>query len=547
MGGQKIKKGTRGESAMFITRAQAIKRLQVSLADFRRLCILKGVYPREPKKKLRGLDKTYYHLKDITHLKYDPILSKVRELKIHLRKYRKAMGRNDKTKARLIKENKPIITLQHIIKERYPCFVDALRDLDDALSTCSLFASLGADDSHSIHSNMIKKSTHLIDEFMYLVSELGFLTKSFISVKGFYFQAKILGETITWLLPHQFTQKIPDEVDFKVMSTFLEFYHSLLKFVNFKLYQLNNLTYPPSINTQVFDNGGRFLSLHAYNLSKLNSNIPSNIEQKAEKKRIFEGLTFFISREVPLIPLAFVIRSFGGKVGWENQFSNIKKDDETITHYIVDRPINFIKSFIDKHSNCEFIQPQWVFDSMNESIKLPTRPYGPGEKLPPHLSPFVDDNTQGYIPTQRQILNEIKESNNNKSRNYLSGDDSTQIDDLSEHDSDIEVQQAREDAYFDSIEKEQLSSCSNMADSFDKELSSSNCTRVSDSNNSQDKVHIAKRLAKKRKEEEQREQQKTLLKKKHKRLLQRIEYSNKLASDKAERLESRRKLLNKNN
>ncbi|TRY51033.1 Pescadillo-like protein [Cryptosporidium tyzzeri] len=548
MGGQKIKKGTRGDSAMFITRAQAIKRLQVSLADFRRLCILKGVYPREPKKKLSGLDKTYYHLKDIIHLKHDPILSRIRELKIHLRKYRKAMGRNDKTKARSIRENKPIITLQHIVKERYPCFVDALRDLDDALSTCSLFASLGADDNYSIHSNMIKKSTYLIDEFMYLVSELGFLTKSFISIKGFYFQAKILGETITWLVPHQFAQSIPDEVDFKVLSTFLEFYHSLLKFVNFKLYQLNNLTYPPTINTPIFDNGGRFLSLHAYNLSKLNSNISSNVEQKVEKKRIFEGLTFFISREVPLLPLAFVIKSFGGKVGWENQFSSIKQDDEGITHYVIDRPINFLKSFIDKHPNCEFIQPQWVFDSMNESIRLPTRPYGPGEKLPPHLSPFVDDSTQGYIPTQRQVLDEIKESNSHKSQSYLSEDESTEIDELSEHDSDIEVQQAREDAYFDSIEREQSLSTSNEIDSIDSEhKDSSNFTTESELTNTKDKVNIARKLAKKRKEEEQREQQKTLLKKKHKRLLQRIEYSNKIASEKAERLESRRKLLSKNN
>ncbi|KAJ1606714.1 pescadillo containing BRCT domain [Cryptosporidium canis] len=545
MGGQKIKKGTRGESAMFITRAQALRRLQVSLADFRRLCILKGVYPREPKKKLSGLDKTYYHLKDITHLKYDPILSKVRELKTYFRRYRKAMGRNDKTKARSIRENKPIITLQHIVKERYPCFVDALRDLDDALSTCSLFASLGADDSHQIHSSMIKKSTFLMDEFMYLVSELGFLTKSFISVKGFYFQAKILGETITWLIPHQFTQKIPDEVDFKVMSTFLEFYHTLLRFVNFKLYQLNNLTYPPSINTQISETGGRFLALNSYNLSKMNTGIPSNIEQKAEKRRIFEGLTFFISREVPFFPVAFVIKSLGGKVGWENEYSSIKKDDEGITHYIVDRPVQFLKSFMDNHENCEFIQPQWVFDSMNESIRLPTRAYGPGEKLPPHLSPFVDDSTQGYIPTQRQVLDEIKESCGPLgSREYLSGEESTQIGDLSEHDSDIEVQQAREDAYLESIEREQSLSSSNPgschADSLECFAEAEAKAKATTN-----RLQTAKKLAKKRREDEQREQQKTLLKKKHKRLLQRIEYSQKIASDKAERLESKRKLLNR--
>lgn len=54
-----------------------------------------------------------------------------------------------------------------------------------------------------------------------------------------------MGQTITWIAPYSFNQKVPSDVDFRVMLTFLEFYTTMLGFVNYKLYSDLNLHYPP--------------------------------------------------------------------------------------------------------------------------------------------------------------------------------------------------------------------------------------------------------------------------------------------------------------
>lgn len=164
--GKKIKKGKKGEHSQYLTRSKAIRKLQLTLKDFRRLSILKGVYPREPKKKFEGTNKTYYHQKDLKILMHDKLVSKFREIKAHLKKHKKLLGRKETKLAEEHIRKTPKYTLSHIIKERYPTFVDALRDLDDALCLISLFASLPQHLSLEISKKEIEECGTLLKEFM---------------------------------------------------------------------------------------------------------------------------------------------------------------------------------------------------------------------------------------------------------------------------------------------------------------------------------------------------------------------------------------------
>lgn len=113
---RKIKAGKRGEVTKYISRAKAIRKLQLSLKDFRRLCILKGVYPREAPKKLKKHNRTYYHLKDINFLALDPLIEKLRAQKVYLQRYKRAKAKGDIGKIKHLIKSKPKLSLNHLIR-----------------------------------------------------------------------------------------------------------------------------------------------------------------------------------------------------------------------------------------------------------------------------------------------------------------------------------------------------------------------------------------------------------------------------------------------
>jgi pescadillo protein len=247
------KKGTAGQAKNYITRTQAVRKLQITLPDFRRLCIFKGIYPREPRNikkasKSASHSTTFYYTKDIQFLLHEPLLAKFREQKALSKKIARSLGRNEVgDAARLEKYGMPKITLDHIIRERYPTFVDAIRDLDDALSLLFLFANLPS--TTTVPAKVIAKCQRLCHEFEHYLITTNSLRKSFLSIKGIYYQATIQGQDVMWLVPYRFVQRVTGDVDYRIMGTFVDFYATLLGFVNFRLYTSIGLVYPPKFDS----------------------------------------------------------------------------------------------------------------------------------------------------------------------------------------------------------------------------------------------------------------------------------------------------------
>lgn len=121
---------------------------------------------------------------------------------------------------------------------------------------------------------------------------------------------------------------------------------------------------------------------------------------------LFSPFVFFLSRETPRPLFEFIVRSFGGRIGWpasSGAGSSILEDDESITHVIIDRPVVAKPGETEAESllrlKRKYVQPQWVVDCINAQKILPEDLYGQGKTLPPHLSPFGEQRG-AYVPQQ---------------------------------------------------------------------------------------------------------------------------------------------------
>ena len=217
----------------------------------------------------------------------------------------------------------------------------------------------------------------------------------------------------------------------RLMSIFVEFYTCVLGFVNFRLYHSLNLSYPPQLSTVTeageADMEDRVAALNQSlqrtvveedeNMDNLDSIAVADEEKMKEavkeremkeaQSNLFKGLKFYLGREVPREPLVFMIRAVGGEVSWDASVgvgASFPVTDPAITHQVMDRDVSSAGEMVLGRF---YIQPQWIFDSINRREKCREKDFALGETLPPHLSPFVSERERrvgDYVPPEQKAL-----------------------------------------------------------------------------------------------------------------------------------------------
>jgi len=323
-------------------------------------------------------------------LQHDQLLAKFREVKAHLKKHKKYLGRREIKIAEKHLRKTPKYSLSSVIKDRYPTFVDALRDLDDALCLIALFAQFPQHLTLDVKKEDLVTCNRLYRDFMLYCTVSQCFTKSFLSIKGVYYRVEIMGQQVSWICPYKFNQRLPFDVDYKVMGTFTEFYIALLRFINYKLFTDLGMSYPvdeaeyPWISKtnslyldsdrirdmqasaiKMFKSGGGAGALgyegtddvdEAFKNTPEFQGMQRRRDEARKQKSLFAKCTFLLGRETPIYIIQHLILSFGGQYVLQDQVNELSDKEEakvmkTVTHVVMDRPL----SNADKAK--EYIQP----------------------------------------------------------------------------------------------------------------------------------------------------------------------------------------------
>merc|ERR1712093_384206 len=315
------------------------------------------------------------------------------------------------------------------------------------------------------------------------------------------------------------------------------------------------------------------------NLERVDNFLLQPSYSATDPSTLFSNFTFFLSRETPRQPIEFILKAFGCKrIGWDSVLGEgaytHNELDPAITRQIVDRPpiqVDPEEEQAEDNQTAQklkpgsrvpgriYVQPQWIWDSVNdEELKRPDL-YAPGAQLPPHLSPFVKKVRGQYDPSAP-----LNEQEREDEELEAASDDEADV-----SDDEMAVQEPKlltndevdataegmdvagsEDDDSEEAEEEEEDEATSSAIRRQRELEAE-LTGVALEEKDVDprakaKADARKKAAKRSKEEEEElERAKMMMSRKKRKIMEKMVYSNKKKDAEAEKLRAKRRKIEK--
>lgn len=348
----------------YVSRKAAVQKLHISEKQFDRLTVLLGIYPvvADSKNCYDKADGWYYRIEDIKRMFYSEAYEILnRNMKRETKRQKLLKLQQIERASRIMDEE---FSLVDLVKQRYASLGQSVDDLGNTLRNMYIVNMLAIDD--------VEEDLEAFEKF---VIERRLLSKAFMSRKGIYFGSDIEKIAVCWMVPYpgaslaDFTEEKGDLPVERITYSFDFLDFGSLSEEASEESEATGLNNPDKFDISLLKYASPLLKTHL-NLCvhKLSILYP---KEGRTKEGIFKDMRFFIGIGSISEQVSFAIRAVDGEV---TTYAQAK--------LVITEAVETVDS---EHV---YLQPQYVFDCLNQSRVLPYDSYLVGRELPPHVSPF---------------------------------------------------------------------------------------------------------------------------------------------------------------
>lgn len=363
----------------FISKELVMKKLKIHPKEFDKLVVLCGIHPYIPKdnRKSDEAEGFYYRISDANKLVHSDIYRTIiKNRRLEERKQRYVGTGLEYKINNICYEEYGYVDL---VKNKYKSFCESLDDLSRSLSNLYLGRMLELDNEAMLTTS----------EFEEFVARRSLLEHSFMSKSGVYHQVSFGKIKVIWFVPYPGVGL--KEIVEEKKDVAQKFEWSELNFLDFvssseeesESEEMEVVNDENKMDISLLSYSIPFLVIHCklvlHKLEKLYD------VQKDHGNRFFSGLKFYIKSSSVGDHLRFIAVNCGGEV-----VSSAHEADVYVSE-VADELVEDVL----------YVQPQYLFDCLNEGCRIDANAYFIGKVLPRHKSPFVSSNH--VIPSESLI------------------------------------------------------------------------------------------------------------------------------------------------